>query len=136
MDSTRFSCYGLSKVVGEEYCQIYAIQYGLVMTIVRFANVYGSRCHGVINDSSTSLLESGEAGKSLELDNNSGLRQRRRHRKPQSSRSLKGNSIGQTYNIGFGKTIKIIDLADMILRILGLSGKTVVTTPEFHGRAT
>ncbi len=45
-----FSCYGLSKVVGEEYCQIYTLQYGLNVTIVRFSNVYGSRCHGVIND--------------------------------------------------------------------------------------
>src|SRR3989337_2234644 len=45
-----FSCYGLSKVVGEEYCDIYSKQYGLDVTILRFANVYGSRCHGVIND--------------------------------------------------------------------------------------
>src|SRR3989337_674948 len=45
-----FSCYGLSKVVGEEYCDIYKQQYELDMTIFRFANVYGSRCHGVIND--------------------------------------------------------------------------------------
>ncbi len=45
-----FSCYGLSKVVGEEYCNMYASQYGLEITILRFANVYGPRCHGVIND--------------------------------------------------------------------------------------
>src|SRR3990172_9905052 len=41
-----FSCYGLSKVVGEEYCEMYASQYGLDITVFRFANVYGSRCHG------------------------------------------------------------------------------------------
>jgi len=45
-----FSCYGLSKVVGEEYCQMYREQYGLDIVITRFANVYGSRCHGVIHD--------------------------------------------------------------------------------------
>ena len=45
-----FSCYGLSKVVGEEYCDMYSKQYGLDITIMRFANVYGSRCHGVIHD--------------------------------------------------------------------------------------
>ena len=44
------SCYGLSKVVGEEYCQMYTQQYKLDITIFRFANVYGSRCHGVIHD--------------------------------------------------------------------------------------
>jgi len=40
----------------------------------------------------------------------------------------KENAIGQTYNLGFGKTTRILDLADMILQILHLSGKTVVTT--------
>ena len=44
------SCYGMSKVVGEEYCQMYRDQYGLDVTVVRFANVYGLRCHGVIHD--------------------------------------------------------------------------------------
>ncbi len=45
-----FSCYGLSKVVGEEYCDMYRNQYGLDIAITRFANVYGLRCHGVIHD--------------------------------------------------------------------------------------
>ena len=34
-----FSCYGLSKVVGEEYCQMYREQYGLDIVITRFATV-------------------------------------------------------------------------------------------------
>lgn len=124
-----FSCYGLSKVVGEEYCQIYASQYGLDITIFRFANVYGSRCHGVINDFLDKLEKN---PKKLEIIGTG-----------QQSRDFvnvadvvnaivlgasKENSIGQTYNLGFGETTKIIDLAHMILRILNLSGKTVVTT--------
>jgi len=43
----------------------------------------------------------------------------------------KENAVGQTFNLGFGKTFKIIDLANMILRILNLSGKTIVTTTGF-----
>ncbi len=35
---------------------------------------------------------------------------------------------GETYNVGYGKTIKIIDLAKMMLQILGLQNRTVVTT--------
>lgn len=124
-----FSCYGLSKVVGEEYCQIYAIQYGLVMTIVRFANVYGSRCHGVINDFLDKLTKNPEK---LEIIG-TGQQSRDFVNVADTVNAIvlaasKENAIGQTYNIGYGKTIKIIDLADMILRILGLSGKTVVTT--------
>jgi UDP-glucose 4-epimerase len=124
-----FSCYGLSKVVGEEYCQMYASQYGLDITILRFANVYGSRCHGVINDFLDKLTKN---PKKLEIIGTG-----------QQSRDFvnvadtvdavvlaasKENAIGQTYNVGFGETVKIIDLAKMILRILNLSGKTVVTT--------
>jgi len=37
-------------------------------------------------------------------------------------------AIGKTYNLGFGETTKIIDLAKMILKILNLNSKTFVTT--------
>jgi UDP-glucose 4-epimerase len=124
-----FSCYGLSKIVGEEYCQMYGSQYGLDVTVLRFANVYGSRCHGVINDFLDKLEKN---PKKLEIIGTG-----------QQSRDFvnvidvvnavilaasKEKAIGQTYNLGFGKTTKIIDLADMILQILNLLGATVVTT--------
>jgi UDP-glucose 4-epimerase len=124
-----FSCYGLSKVVGEEYCQMYASQYGLDITIMRFANVYGSRCHGVINDFLDKLEKNpnkleiiGTGQQSRDFVNvadtiNATL----------LAASLE-KAIGQTYNVGFGKTTKIIDLAQMILQILNLKGKTVVKT--------
>jgi UDP-glucose 4-epimerase len=124
-----FSCYGLSKVVGEEYCQMYANQYGLDITILRFANVYGSRCHGVINDFLDKLTKN---LKKLEII---GTGQQSRDFVNVAdtvnaivSAASRENAIGQTYNVGFGETTKIIDLAHMILRILNLSGKTVVTT--------
>ncbi len=124
-----FSCYGLSKVVGEEYCQIYASQYGLDITILRFANVYGSRCHGVINDFLDKLERNPNK---LEII---GTGQQARDFVNVADvvnaiilAASRENAIGQTYNIGFGKTTKIIDLANMILGILNLKGKTVVTT--------
>ena len=124
-----FSCYGLSKVVGEEYCQMYANQYGLDITILRFANVYGSRCHGVINDFLDKLTKN---PKKLEII---GTGQQSRDFVNVAdtvnaivSAASRENAIGQTYNVGFGETTKIIELAHMILRILNLSGKTVVTT--------
>jgi len=124
-----FSCYGLSKVVGEEYCQMYANQYGLDITILRFANVYGSRCHGVINDFLDKLTKN---PKKLEII---GTGQQSRDFVNVAdtvnaivSAASRENAIGQTYNVGFGETTKIIDLAHMILRILNLTGKTVMTT--------
>jgi UDP-glucose 4-epimerase len=124
-----FSCYGLSKVVGEEYCQIYTSQYGLDTTVLRFANVYGSRCHGVINDFLDKLEKN---PKKLEII---GTGQQSRDFVNVAdivnaiiSAASEEKAIGKTYNLGFGKTTKIIDLAHMILEILNLSGKTFVTT--------
>lgn len=124
-----FSCYGLSKVVGEEYCNIYVNQYGLDITILRFANVYGSRCHGVISDF---LDKINENPAKLEIIG-TGLQSRDFVHVSDAVDALmlsavRENALGQTFNIGFGKTTKIIDLAKMILKILNLSDKTVITT--------
>jgi UDP-glucose 4-epimerase len=123
-----FSCYGLSKVVGEEYCQIYTLQYGTAITIVRFSNVYGSRCHGVINDFLDKLQKN--PGK-LEIIG-TGQQARDFVHVSDIAEALTlvadDKAIGKIYNLGFGETTKIIDLAKMILKILDLNSKTFVTT--------
>jgi len=124
-----FSCYGLSKVVGEEYCNMYSKQYGLNITILRLANVYGSRCHGVINDFFDKISRNPEK---LEIIG-TGLQSRDFVHisdvvEALTLSAVSENAIGKTFNIGLGKTTKIIDLAKMILKILNLSNKTVITT--------
>jgi UDP-glucose 4-epimerase len=124
-----FSCYGLSKVVGEEYCNMYANQYGLDITILRFANVYGSRCHGVINDFLDKISRNPNK---LEIIG-TGLQSRDFVHISDVVDALilvaqSENAIGKTYNLGYGETTKIIDLAKMVLKILNLSSKTVITT--------
>jgi UDP-glucose 4-epimerase len=124
-----FSCYGLSKVVGEEYCSMYVNQYGLDITVLRFANVYGLRCHGVIHDFLDKLAKN--PGK-LEIIG-TGLQSRDFVHVSDVVDALvtvgsDESTNGKTYNIGFGKTTKIIDLAKMMLKILNLQDKTFVTT--------
>jgi UDP-glucose 4-epimerase len=123
-----FSCYGLSKVVGEEYCQIYLLQYGLNVSVVRFSNVYGSRCHGVINDFLDKLQKN--PGK-LEIIG-TGQQARDFVHVSDIAEALvlvaDAKAIGKTYNLGFGETTKIIDLAKTILQILNLQNKTYVST--------
>ena len=123
-----FSCYGLSKVVGEEYCQIYTLQYGLDITILRFANVYGSRCHGVINDFLDKLQKNpakleiiGTGQQARDFVHVSDLAEA-------LVLAAGENAVGKTFNLGFGETTKIIDLAKMMLKILKLTDKTAVTT--------
>jgi len=124
-----FSFYGLSKVVCEDYCDMYAEKYGLKITILRFANVYGPRCHGVINDffdkiqknpSRLEIIGTGQQARDFVHVNdvvNALLLS-----------SVRESAVGQTLNIGFGKTTKIIDLAKMILKIMNLSDKTLIAT--------
>ena len=124
-----FSCYGLSKVVGEEYCQMYQEQYGLDIAITRFANVYGSRCHGVIHDFLDKLAKNPNK---LEIIG-TGMQSRDFVHVSDVVDALvtagtSESANGKTYNIGFGKTTSIIDLAKMMLKILNLQDKTVVTT--------
>lgn len=124
-----FSCYGLSKVVGEEYCQMYQEQYGLDIVTTRFANVYGLRCHGVIHDFLEKLAKNpnkleiiGTGQQSRDLVHVSDVVELLA-----TVGSLE-SANGQTYNVGLGKTTKIIDLAKLMLQILNLQDKTVVTT--------
>ena len=124
-----FSCYGLSKVVGEEYCQMYREQYGLDIVVTRFANVYGLRCHGVIHDFLDKLAKNPNK---LEII---GTGQQCRdfvHVSDVVEALVKVGSEdyvnGEVYNLGLGKTTAIIDLAQLILKILNLQDKTVVTT--------
>jgi UDP-glucose 4-epimerase len=124
-----FSCYGLSKVVGEEYCQMYREQYGLDIVITRFANVYGLRCHGVIHDFLDKLAA--DPNKLVII----GTGQQSRdfvHVSDVVDLLVKVGSLetanGKTYNVGLGKTTKIVDLAKLMLQILNLQDKTVVTT--------
>jgi UDP-glucose 4-epimerase len=134
-----FSCYGLSKVVGEEYCQMYREQYGLDIVITRFANVYGSRCHGVIHDFLDKLSKDSNK---LEII---GTGQQCRdfvHVSDLVDALIKVGSldsaVGEVYNLGFGKTVSILELAKMMLSILGFQDKTNVTTTNvsWHGDVT
>jgi len=126
-----FSCYGLSKVVGEEYCNMYSKQYGLDITILRLANVYGSGCHGVISDFLDKINRNPEK---LEIIG-TGLQSRDFVHVSDvvdafTLAAASDDAIGKTYNIGFGKTTKIIDLAKIILKIMNLSEKTAITTTD------
>ncbi len=124
-----FSCYGLSKVVGEEYCEMYKSQYGLEITIMRFANVYGLRCHGVIHDF---LYKIAKNPGRLEIIG-TGQQSRDFVHVSDVVDSLvtvgsDDSTKGEIFNIGSGTTTAIIDLAKMMLKILDLEKKTFITT--------
>jgi UDP-glucose 4-epimerase len=124
-----FSCYGLSKVVGEQYCQMYREQYGLNITITRFANVYGPRCHGVIHDFLQKITKNPNK---LEIIGTGKQCRDFIHVTDVVDALIKIANMttvdGKVYNLGFGKTTSILELSNMILTILNLQNKTEVTT--------
>jgi UDP-glucose 4-epimerase len=124
-----FSCYGLSKVVGEEYCQMYREQYGLDIVITRFANIYGLRCHGVIHDFLDKLAKNSNK---LEIIGTGQQCRDFLHVSDVVTALVKVGSEehvnGEVFNLGRGKTTSILELAKLILTILNLQNKTVVTT--------
>ena len=106
---------------------MYSKQYGLDITILRFANVYGPKCHGVIEDFLNKISRN---PKELEIIG-TGLQSRDFVHVYDVVEALilsatSDVAVGDTFNIGFGKTTTIIDLAKKILKILGLTDKTVL----------
>ncbi len=124
-----FSCYGLSKVIGEQYCQMYREQYGLDIVITRFANVYGLRCHGVIHDFLEKLVKNPDR---LEILGTGKQCRDFVHISDVVAALIllgqKDGVNGEVYNLGLGKTTSILELANLILKILNLQKRAKVTT--------
>lgn len=114
--------YGLVKILGEQYFIAYFEKYGVPVTIVRFFNVYGPRQD--FGDSGfvvSVFLKNALSGKNLEIygdgeqtrdfvyvDDNVRL----------TLKSFLNEKVnGRPMNIGSGRSIKIIYLADEIKKI-------------------
>ncbi len=122
------SFYGLSKLVGEKYCNTYMEKYGLDASIMRIANAYGPRCRGVIADYITKIRKNPNK---LEIIG-SGMQSRDFVHVSDVVEALillatSKEALGQTFNVGFGKTMTVVDLAKILLKMLKLE-ETVVTT--------
>jgi UDP-glucose 4-epimerase len=113
--------YGLTKLLGEKYCQFYKENYGLEVVIPRIFNVYGPKCHGAINDflnklqkipSKLEVLGTGQQARDFIYvsDMVNFLL------KAATSPSAKG----EIFNVGTGTTTSVAVLAKMIVNALGL----------------
>lgn len=120
--------YGLTKLTGEQYCSIYAENYGLETVSFRLFNVYGPDQQadaGVIS----AFVNSALTGKKAPLYG-SGNQKRdfvfvedvaeAFGKAIENSSSVKGKSI----NIGFGKNYSVIEIKELVEK---LSGKSVLT---------
>ena len=112
--------YGLTKLLGENYCRFYQETYGLEVVMLRIFNVYGPNCHGAIYDflnklrktpDKLEILGTGKQSRDFVyiLDMVDAL-----------IKAATTEASGQAFNIGTGTTTSVTELAQMIIEILGL----------------
>jgi UDP-glucose 4-epimerase len=120
------SNYGASKAAAEVYYSSYSSLYGIRTASLRYYNIYGPRSRkGVMFD----LLKKLQNDKSkLEVLGTGDQKKDYLHIEDAVDATLlvasKGKLRGEAYNVGSGKCCTVKGLAEMMLRILGLSGRT------------
>ena len=113
--------YGLTKLIGENYCRFYQESYGLEVVVLRIFNVYGPNCHGAIYDFLNKLQKSPNK---LEVLGTGKQSRDFVYVTDMVDALLKVATIseaaGQVFNIGSGTTTSVAELAKMIVETLGL----------------
>ena len=113
--------YGLTKLLGENYCRFYNEVYGSEVVMLRIFNVYGPNCHGAIydflrklkmNPNELEVLGTGKQSRDFVYVSD------------MVNALIKAATVpiaaGQEFNIGTGITTSVAELAKMIIDILGL----------------
>jgi nucleoside-diphosphate-sugar epimerase len=111
--------YGLSKHVGEEYCQLFDRMYNLPAVVLRYFNVYGPRLSGegayalVISI----FLRQLNAGQPLTIHGDGEQRRDFVHVRDVARANVlafESSIRGRTYNVGTGTTVSVKELANLI----------------------
>ncbi len=114
------SPYALQKLIGEQYCQLYSRVYGLDTVCLRYFNVYGNRqpVQGAYCTILGIFTRQHLAGEQLTITNDGEQKRDFTHvsdvvdaniRAMESNPNIPFN--GQCFNVGFGKSISINEIA-------------------------
>ena len=113
--------YGLTKLLGENYCRFYQETYDLEITMLRIFNVYGPNCHGAIYDFLNKLKKTPNR---LEVLGTGKQSRDFVYISDMVDALIKAattpEAVGQVFNIGTGTTTSVAELAKMITEILEL----------------
>ena len=121
--------YGLTKLLGENYCRFYQETYGLEVVMLRIFNVYGPNCHGAIYDFLNKLRKTPDK---LEVLGTGKQSRDFVYISDMVDALIKAatspTAAGQAFNIGTGTTTSVTELAKMIIDILGLEDVEIYFT--------
>jgi len=113
--------YGLTKLLGENYCRFYKENYGLEVVMLRIFNVYGPNCHGAIYDFLNKLRKTPDK---LEVLGTGRQARDFIYVSDMVNFLIKAATspaaAGEVFNVGTGTTTSVTELAKMIIKILGL----------------
>ena len=121
--------YGLTKLLGENYCRFYHENYGLEVVMFRIFNVYGPDCHGAIYDFLNKLRKNPNK---LEVLGTGKQSRDFVYISDMVDALLKAATSpvapGEVFNVGTGTTTSVTQLAKMIVDILGLENVEIYFT--------
>jgi UDP-glucose 4-epimerase len=121
--------YGLTKLIGENYCRFYHENYGLEVVMFRIFNVYGPDCHGAIYDFLNKLRKNPNK---LEVLGTGKQSRDFVYISDMVDALLKAATSpvapGEVFNVGTGTTTSVTELAKMIVDILGLENVEIYFT--------
>lgn len=124
------SPYGVSKLAGEKYCEVFQKVYGLKTVSLRYFTVYGPRqrpdmairifVDRLLQNKPIVIFGDGEQTRDFTyiadvIDAN--------------IRCMKSNATG-VFNIGFGKNISVNELARVIMEIMGKNIEPIYEKPQ------
>jgi len=112
--------YGLTKLLGENYCRFYQETYGLEVVMLRIFNVYGPNCHGAIYDFLNKLRKTPDKLEILGTGKQSRDFVYISDMVDVLIKAATTEASGQVFNVGTGNTTSVTELAQMIIKILGL----------------
>ncbi|MFC1486327.1 SDR family NAD(P)-dependent oxidoreductase [Thermoproteota archaeon] len=118
--------YGLTKLLGENYCRFYQETYGSEIVMLRIFNVYGPDCHGAIYDFLNKLRKTPDK---LEVLGTGKQSRDFVYVSDMVDMLIKAATSpvasGNTFNVGTGTTTSVAELAKMIVNILGLKNVNI-----------
>lgn len=114
------SPYGLQKYIGEQYCRMFSLVYGLDTVSLRYFNVYGPRMNftGAYKTVIAIFIEKKSQNKPLTITNDGTQRRDFTHVYDVVDANIRASEYeeklnGEVFNIGNGKDISINEIADM-----------------------
>ena len=129
------SPYAVSKLAGEEYCQVFHKVYGLSTVALRYFNVYGPRQHygpysgvvsifinRILNKQPPVIYGDGEQTRDFTFVEDVA---------EATIKALETEGIdGEVFNVGCGSPISINQLAKTLMEVAGVSFEPIYTEPR------